>query len=227
MRATFAVYRFDHRKTQGARETRAYSDPLDETRPESVSCGKGRQHMRKANAGNIPATRASGFGDGYESIEERRAAGKALRDATPRAAHGGWKAPHKRRDPIDLLRESQQRAHPAADPCPFRANGAIALRLLSGLGRPDGRRSGFDPGNRGPRAGLRRRSPHEFWRFRYSESATFSSTSMISTKLCRRHGNGTSSAWQPAWLSPHDISACPKARPPGRRRIACVPTENE
>ncbi|MGA8586884.1 MAG: DUF2252 domain-containing protein [Roseiarcus sp.] len=36
------------------------------------------------------------------------AAGKALRDATPRAAHGGWKSPKNRRDPIELLRESNQ-----------------------------------------------------------------------------------------------------------------------
>ena len=43
---------------------------------------------------------------GYISADERRAAGKALRDATSRAAHGGWK-PHKnRRDPIELLHES-------------------------------------------------------------------------------------------------------------------------
>jgi uncharacterized protein (DUF2252 family) len=75
--------------------------------------------MRKANAGNIPATRASGFGDGYESIEERRAAGKALRDATPRAAHGGWKAPDKRRDPIDLLRESNKGRIPRLIPVRF------------------------------------------------------------------------------------------------------------
>ena len=75
--------------------------------------------MRKANAGNIPATRASGFGDGYKSIEERRAAGKALRDATPRAAHRGWKAPDKRRDPIDLLRESNKGRIPRLIPVRF------------------------------------------------------------------------------------------------------------
>ena len=75
--------------------------------------------MRKANAGNNPATRAAGFGDGYESIEERRAAGKALRDATPRAAHGGWKAPDKRRDPIDLLRESNKGRIPRLIPVRF------------------------------------------------------------------------------------------------------------
>ncbi len=75
--------------------------------------------MRKANAGNTPATTAAGFGDGYESIEERRAAGRALRDATPRAAHRGWKAPDKRRDPIDLLRESNKGRIPQLIPVRF------------------------------------------------------------------------------------------------------------
>ncbi len=39
---------------------------------------------------------------------ERRAQGKALRDTVPRASHAGWKAPEDRRDPIDLLIESNE-----------------------------------------------------------------------------------------------------------------------
>src|SRR5271165_3774827 len=39
---------------------------------------------------------------------DRRAQGKALRDAVPRESHAGWKAPRKRRDPIDLLAESNE-----------------------------------------------------------------------------------------------------------------------
>ena len=38
--------------------------------------------------------------------KERRAAGKALRDKSPREAHAAWKAPPARRDPIDLLIKS-------------------------------------------------------------------------------------------------------------------------
>src|SRR5262245_24404808 len=34
---------------------------------------------------------------------ERYAAGKALRNRVPREAHGKWKAPHKRHDPVDLV----------------------------------------------------------------------------------------------------------------------------
>jgi uncharacterized protein (DUF2252 family) len=62
--------------------------------------------MRKANA--KPAKNTSSAPAAYISADERRAAGKALRDATPRAAHGGWKPPKDRRDPIELLRESNE-----------------------------------------------------------------------------------------------------------------------
>jgi uncharacterized protein (DUF2252 family) len=43
------------------------------------------------------------------AAEERRARGKALRDAVPREAHGTWKAPKARRDPVELLNESNKR----------------------------------------------------------------------------------------------------------------------
>ncbi len=61
--------------------------------------------MRKTNTRHELARDLPGA---YISADERRAAGKALRDATPRAAHGGWKSPKNRRDPIELLRESNQ-----------------------------------------------------------------------------------------------------------------------
>ena len=64
--------------------------------------------MRKSNAKHEAATDASVASAAYVSADERRAAGKALRDATPRAAHGGWKSPDDRRDPIELLRESNE-----------------------------------------------------------------------------------------------------------------------
>ena len=46
--------------------------------------------------------------DQYLSADERRAEGKALRDAVPRTSHGGWKPPKNRRDPIGLLHESNE-----------------------------------------------------------------------------------------------------------------------
>ena len=42
----------------------------------------------------------------YRSAAERRAEGKALRDAAPRAAHAGWKPPKGRRDPVEIVSES-------------------------------------------------------------------------------------------------------------------------
>jgi uncharacterized protein (DUF2252 family) len=42
----------------------------------------------------------------YLSAGERRAKGKALRDRVPRASQTGWKAPKGRRDPVELLSES-------------------------------------------------------------------------------------------------------------------------
>jgi Uncharacterized protein conserved in bacteria (DUF2252) len=63
--------------------------------------------MRKSNAKHEPAKDATGATATYLSADERRAAGKALHDATPRAAHGGWK-PKDRRDPVELLRESNE-----------------------------------------------------------------------------------------------------------------------
>lgn len=40
------------------------------------------------------------------SPDQRRAEGKALRDKVPRDAHAGWTPPKDRRDPIDILLES-------------------------------------------------------------------------------------------------------------------------
>src|ERR1700727_116513 len=64
--------------------------------------------MGKPNAKHEPAKNTSGAPAAYISADERRAAGKALRDVTPRAAHGGWKAPEGRRDPVELLREANE-----------------------------------------------------------------------------------------------------------------------
>jgi uncharacterized protein (DUF2252 family) len=42
----------------------------------------------------------------YLSAGERRAKGKALRDAAPRKSHAGWKPTKDRRDPVELVSES-------------------------------------------------------------------------------------------------------------------------
>jgi uncharacterized protein (DUF2252 family) len=43
---------------------------------------------------------------GYRPADERRAEGKALRDDVPRADHGKWKAHAGRRDPVEIVIES-------------------------------------------------------------------------------------------------------------------------
>jgi len=44
----------------------------------------------------------------FRSRDERLAAGIALRDSVPRKSHAAWKPPAKRRDPIEILEESNQ-----------------------------------------------------------------------------------------------------------------------
>jgi len=54
----------------------------------------------------------------YLSADERRANGKALRDKVPRASQAGWKPRKDRRDPVELLSESN--AGRVADLIPIR-----------------------------------------------------------------------------------------------------------
>ena len=44
----------------------------------------------------------------FRSREDCLAAGKALRESVPRSSHAAWKAPAERRDPIEILEESNR-----------------------------------------------------------------------------------------------------------------------
>ncbi|HEY2048491.1 MAG TPA: DUF2252 domain-containing protein [Caulobacteraceae bacterium] len=55
----------------------------------------------------------------FKSPDQRRAAGKALRDTAPREEHGRWKPPKNRRDPIDILNESNEGRLPDLIPLRF------------------------------------------------------------------------------------------------------------
>ena len=55
----------------------------------------------------------------YKSADERRDEGKELRQAVPRAAHHEWKPHRNRRDPIDILNESNQGRLPDLVPIRF------------------------------------------------------------------------------------------------------------
>jgi len=52
----------------------------------------------------------------YRSSSERRAEGKDLRDDVPREAHGGWKPPRGRRDPVELVLETNKGRMPQLVP---------------------------------------------------------------------------------------------------------------
>jgi uncharacterized protein (DUF2252 family) len=65
---------------------------------------KNKKAPKKAAKGGSGEARIPEF----QSRDERVAAGKTLRDALPREHHAVWKRPAKRRDPIDVLKESNR-----------------------------------------------------------------------------------------------------------------------
>jgi uncharacterized protein (DUF2252 family) len=72
----------------------------------------------KGAAAQAAASAVPGIATPYLSAGDRRAEGKALRDAVPRMSHAGWKPPKGRRDPVELLSESN--AGRLADLIPIR-----------------------------------------------------------------------------------------------------------
>jgi uncharacterized protein (DUF2252 family) len=61
-----------------------------------------KQGNEKSNVISV-GERRRGLTGRYRSADERRAEGRALRDAVPRESHRGWKAPSDRRDPVEIL----------------------------------------------------------------------------------------------------------------------------
>ena len=76
---------------------------------------------RSATVVMMPQSGRHAAGDRMDTpaASERRAQGKALRDAVPRESHAGWKARKDRRDPIDLLVESNEGRVPELIPIRF------------------------------------------------------------------------------------------------------------
>jgi uncharacterized protein (DUF2252 family) len=62
---------------------------------------KPNTRSEKANVTTIPTPPSSPAH--LLTVEERTAAGKAMRDAVPRELHGEWKPENNRRDPLDIL----------------------------------------------------------------------------------------------------------------------------
>ena len=64
--------------------------------------------LGSADSDGRPGPAAGKTSDNSASRAERYAAGKALRAACPRNAHGGWKAPSRRRDPVAMVLEAEK-----------------------------------------------------------------------------------------------------------------------
>jgi len=56
----------------------------------------------------VTTAKAGRFEPVMHSRDQRVADGKTLRDTVPRQSHAGWKRPAKRRDPIDILKQSNR-----------------------------------------------------------------------------------------------------------------------
>ncbi len=61
-------------------------------------------HAQGAAAGMHTAAKETAF----QSPDERRVAGRALRDKVPRASQGGWSSPRGRADPVEILKGSNE-----------------------------------------------------------------------------------------------------------------------
>ena len=84
---------------------------------------KDRRDEKKAAAKVVLMSQGVAATDGQPADapapSDRRAQGKALRDLVPREAHAGWKAGQDRRDPIDVLQDSNEGRMPDLIPIRF------------------------------------------------------------------------------------------------------------
>jgi uncharacterized protein (DUF2252 family) len=78
------------------------------------------------------ADRTPRFAPPYRSADERRAEGKALRDAAPRAAHAGWKPPKGRPDPVEIVSQSNAGRLPELVPIRFGRMSSSAFAFYRG-----------------------------------------------------------------------------------------------
>ena len=76
----------------------------NDPRKDATTAKRSTETMRMPQSGS----RGTGAVSDLPSASDRRAVGKALRETVPRVSQAGWKAPKNRRDPIDLLIESNQ-----------------------------------------------------------------------------------------------------------------------
>ena len=164
-----------------------------------------------------PAKNTSGAPAAYLSADERRAAGKALRDPTPRAAHGGWKSPEDRRDPIELLREANEGRIAELIPLRFSRMAQSPFAFYRGAAAI----MAADLAST-PTSGLRVQACGDahlmnFGGFATPERNIFFDINDFDETL-PAPGNGTLSASRPALSSRLVVSTCPTAKRRRRRR---------
>ena len=81
----------------GALAAKTDARTADALRSTQSQAKKSLQAVGKSDHGNAPSEAP------YRSQAERRAQGKALRDAVPRAEHSGWNPPKDRPDPVEMV----------------------------------------------------------------------------------------------------------------------------
>src|SRR3954453_5839394 len=74
------------------------------TKPRTKAEAKADSALRETVTIAAPAPAAGHL----PSVDERMAAGKALRETVPREIHGDWKPQTNRRNPVDILQEQDK-----------------------------------------------------------------------------------------------------------------------
>ncbi len=95
---------------------------------------------------------------------ERYAAGKALRDKSPRTAHADWRPSKKRHDPVEMVLASEKGRLPSVVASSSWTHGPVGVHVLSRLGPHHGGGPVVDALDRNPRPVLWRRTSLQFRR---------------------------------------------------------------
>jgi len=118
-----------------------------------------------------PGSQTSSGTPVFRSREEHIAAGKALREATPRKSHAEWNPLAERHDPIATLEESNRDRLPELVPIRYGRMLRTPLHVSSGFRRSHGQRSGGNAQHGHPGPGLRGLPSAELWPVRQPRAA--------------------------------------------------------
>src|SRR5277367_6329778 len=152
-------------------------------------------------------------GTRYLTPEERRANGRALRRATPRRDHGAWEPPEGRRDPVDLLCESNEGRLPHLIPIRFGRMSQSPFAFYRGSAALMAADLAVTP-----KSGLTVQACGDAHLMNFGGFATpernivFDINDLDETLPAPwPHGSGTSSVWSRAWSLQRVTSSCRRA----------------